>query len=137
MGVIDEGIKRLIIEAHMLEIEKDNLALRTKEINKRLDAIAMEAQASFSMDDDPELIMQGIGRVQITVEPCFNINAANKQTLIERFKLDETTSAMVREEIHPSTLKAYLREAIRETGELPHSDLIDQYNKPIIKFRKG
>lgn len=127
---------RLIHEAHDLEGEKDKHNERIKEINKRLEVLAIEAAKEFSLDDDPELILPGIGRCFVTTEPHFNILAGNKQEFIERLKNDPNTAGLVREDVPPASLKAYFREAIRETGALPHADLVNQYDQPVIKFRK-
>jgi hypothetical protein len=136
MSVIDESVKKLIEEAYSLEREKDKLNERLKQINSRLQEVAALVQKEFLIDDNPELIMSGIGRVLITIEPHFNILSSNKIELIKRFKENENTAGMVKEDIPAPSLKAYLKEVLKETGELPHSDIISRYDQPVIKFRK-
>jgi hypothetical protein len=136
MSLLNPETMKLIREASDLEFEKKRLADRTTEINNRLDEISLMVHRDFSLDDDPEIIVPGIGRVLVTIEPRFNVLTANKPELIRRFKDNPDTAAMVKEEINARTLASYLKECLRETAILPHSDIINQFDQPVIKFKR-
>lgn len=132
MSVLTDEVKAMLNEAYTLTEEKKGIEDRLKEINKRLIQISAAAQEHF---EGEEISIKGV-KVYLQIEPCFNVLAKDKQALITAMKNDPNAAGIVKEDYHPSTFKAYMKERLLNDGELPYKGLVSQYNKPTLKFRR-
>jgi len=108
----------------------------------RIDEISASAHRELVVEDDEdiestEIVLAGVGRVILNIDPCFNVLAGNRPELIRRLKQNEDTVGLVKEDVNTQTLKKYCRESFVENGEYPYQDLIQVYNKPILKFKSA
>jgi len=149
VATISQEVKELLVKATRLNEEKTKLKQEAKALdekvsalNVQIDKISTRVHNEIVMEDDMDteslaIVLTGIGRIELAVEPYFNVLAANKRVLVDKFKESEDTRHLVKEDVHHSTLKAFCRETLREQGAYPYPELISVFNKPVLKFKKA
>jgi len=147
MAVVSQELKDLLATAASLDQERQQLKREAKQLeekitalNVKIDEISVQAHKEIVVeyDDDTEsleIVLTGVGRVILDIDPCFTVLAGNKPELIKRLKENEDTLALVKEDVNTNTLKKYCRESFAQNGMYPHAELIQVYNKPVLKFK--
>jgi chromosome segregation ATPase len=147
MAVISQELKDMLAKAAGLDQERQKLKREIKQLeekvtafNVKIDEISVQAHKEIVVADDEdtealEIVLTGIGRVALEIDPCFTVLAGNRPELIRRLKQNEDTLALVKEDVNPKTLAKFCREAFVQNGCYPHNELIQVYNKPVLKFK--
>lgn len=87
------------------------------------DYLRMQAIPKKMADMDIESVkIAGVGRLSIRQEA--GCKTLNKGALMEWFR-EHDLADMIQEVVNASTLKAFVREQIREGGEIPGEDVIE------------
>lgn len=134
--ILDPRLKELVEEAQKNRLDYTEAEGKKKELNNRFDAISHEAQQYFNDDVNQFYNLPGLGLVKLEIKPCFTIK--DKNGMIEELKADESLSHFIEEGFNEKRVKGLILERLIEDGILPFKEgLISQYDKPILKFKKG
>jgi len=149
MATISPEVKELLAKAAQLEQEKRELKEETKKLDEKVTALNVQIEKISArvhkeviMEDDMDtesftISLLGVGTFELAIEPYFNVLAANRHALLQKLKENRETHGLVKESVHPATLKAFCRETLADQGMYPYPELISVFNKPILKIKKG
>lgn len=119
----EEYSKASIAElASILAGLKDSLdkigSLKT-EIQKELDKVSMAVLPDRMEDEDIQTMkIKGVGRLQLSSDIRCAVPASNRED-VKKWLMDNGHGSMVAETINSSTLKAFVKERIKENAEYP------------------
>lgn len=118
---MNNGIVALANELRKLKDEKDVAEGALKVINKRIEEIVKKELPEF-MDADgvSNVKIDGVGRLSLRTEVYASILAENRETAYQWLR-DTGRGSLVSETVNASSLKAAMKECLKNGEEIPES----------------
>lgn len=128
-----DNITALVKEMYELKSEKEQIEDRLKAINARYDEISKHKLPQIMEDTEQEKIkVTGIGTVYLQPDMQVSIYAKDQKATIQWFK-DNGHESIVKETVHPGTLKSWSKEQIENGGSIPDTLHVHQFQKAILR----
>lgn len=119
-------------EFYDLKAEKDQLEDRLKLINARLDELGKNIIPSYMEQHEQEKVaLKDIGTIYLQADSYVSIPSGDA-TVIPWMK-KHGHGDIVKETIHPATLKSWANEQLEHGGKLPPALKIHQFMKAILR----
>lgn len=132
---IDEKLATIASRWSDLRAEKEELEAKLKDVNLEIMQIA-ERDIPQMLDDAglDSVKVKGIGTVYLQGQIQVAVLSDNQPKLIE-YMISEGHSDLVKETVHPGTLKSWVKERLDENLEVP--DFIQVRKYMAARLRKG
>ncbi len=113
------SLMELIREMRRVQTEKDDTEAVLKGLNKHFDFLRI-TKIPQEMEDQGirNLNVEGVGRVSLTADMHVSIKEGSKESFYEWLR-DNGRGDLIQPNINPSTLKATVKNMVREGEELP------------------
>jgi hypothetical protein len=120
----------------VLRDQKKELDDALKEVNRQIDE-AEQALVAAMVEEEMQNFTRNDRQFILTTRTYANAKSGMMPLICDWMK-DNDLGDMVKEQIHPQTLQAWVKETIEEEGALPEelSELVNVYEKSGISIRK-
>lgn len=118
---MNNNITSLAAEFRSLKDHKDEIEESLKEVNKRIEEIAKkELPESMDADGISNIKIDGVGRLSLRTEVYASILAENREAACDWLR-DTGRGSLVTETVNASSLKAAMKECLKNGEEVPES----------------
>jgi len=121
-------------EFRALKDEKERLAAREKEINKRLKILAEHDLPEYLEENEIDKVsVDGVGTIFIQQQVYVNVKADGRETLYAELR-ETGNEALIQDYVFPSTLKAFCKDQLSNGKPLPTS--VEAHYVPTAMLRR-
>lgn len=119
-----------------LKEKKDALEATLKEVNKEIERLEEQFTAEMINEETPKFSRRG--KTFYLTEKLYVNSLAAKSADLHKYLREKSLGDMIKETVHPSTLKSYVKELLEEDDELPEGlkECISYLKRPAIGMRK-
>jgi hypothetical protein len=120
----DMSLMELIREMRRVQTEKDDTEAHLKTLNKHFDFLRITKVPQMMEDQGiRNLNVEGVGRVSLTADMHVSIKEGHRELFYEWLR-DNGRGDLIQPNINPSTLKATVKNMVRE-GEVVPDELLN------------